>query len=819
MWPPAAVNAPVPALAVDPSKCLTQDVDRWTCPDLKASVVKDVIAFDDGVVLLLDGCPDLVGGSRLALWRPDLSLASPAAAWSSSSDNQGAKTDVLIPLILESCSESPLKCSAVWPGGSSWFFAQCGDSVWRVAFSCAGGASAAASGDPVALVASLLVSLPPRVCSLHCSATTDGGLYCVMIVRPAPTEFNGPIVVVPGQSLQQTPAAKLCVFDARVGLRHVADAPRLSEELVVSRGKRKICVWRAMLNEVPEEAERGEFLGCELPEITNRHSPNVQCLTSGAGRVGLAAVSDDGELLLLQANFSATRPVTTHMALVLIRWPSGEPCPRPERQAITECSHVHSFGFLSTADAFSSSVELVPRVSYVTILNGVDAETKLWRFGHERGPEPDAAPLPFAVLSKSASVSHTSGAFQQGMIAYGTERAEALPEAVTVSLPTPSSASSPPRVLALPQPDGAAGFKVEKIVYKHQGEEVTALLCERTDPPCPPGAPLLVHAHGGPAIGVLRSRRMTMDASRYPYRHFLAAGYRVFQPLFRGTLGFGDKWSQGNIGSQGSKTGDLGDILAGLDWLNGNHPHLRGTIEPSRTGIFGGSYGGYMTIRALVEAPGRFAAGVALYGFVHNRWMSYEGGDFTWEDEYIMPIELQETDAEADPSFQIEMIEEEFSPSADDRRSHCNDGGRRIAQRNRASGRASPSSSPTMAPAKDAADPLRGRQASPISSPRSAGSLAPSAASDVWPLPRDMEASDTFNGLHRICEPLLLMHGEKDDICHLSQSQVVFHMLEKNGVPTGLIIYPGEALFRGTQCAILCAFTRLRSEASASRLL
>lgn len=30
----------------------------------------------------------------------------------------------------------------------------------------------------------------------------------------------------------------------------------------------------------------------------------------------------------------------------------------------------------------------------------------------------------------------------------------------------------------------------------------------------------------------------------------------------------------------------------------------------------------------------RFKAAIAMYGFVGLRWMSYEGGDFTWEDEY-----------------------------------------------------------------------------------------------------------------------------------------------------------------------------------------
>ena len=49
----------------------------------------------------------------------------------------------------------------------------------------------------------------------------------------------------------------------------------------------------------------------------------------------------------------------------------------------------------------------------------------------------------------------------------------------------------------------------------------------------------------------------------------------------------------------------------------------------------GGSYGGYMTLRAMAICPERFATGIAQYGFVQNRWMTNEGGDYTWEDEYL----------------------------------------------------------------------------------------------------------------------------------------------------------------------------------------
>lgn len=57
-------------------------------------------------------------------------------------------------------------------------------------------------------------------------------------------------------------------------------------------------------------------------------------------------------------------------------------------------------------------------------------------------------------------------------------------------------------------------------------------------------APLIVHAHGGPAVGFGEERSIAANCTRYPYRHLLMAGYRVFMPLFRGTMGFGDEFSQ-----------------------------------------------------------------------------------------------------------------------------------------------------------------------------------------------------------------------------------------------------------------------------------
>ena len=40
--------------------------------------------------------------------------------------------------------------------------------------------------------------------------------------------------------------------------------------------------------------------------------------------------------------------------------------------------------------------------------------------------------------------------------------------------------------------------------------------------------------------------------------------------------------------------------------------------------------------------------------------------------------------------------------------------------------------------------------------------------------------------------PCLLLHGQDDDICPISQSLVAYRVLRSRGVPTGLVAYPGE---------------------------
>ena len=57
-----------------------------------------------------------------------------------------------------------------------------------------------------------------------------------------------------------------------------------------------------------------------------------------------------------------------------------------------------------------------------------------------------------------------------------------------------------------------------------------------------------------------------------------------------------------------------------------------------KCGIYGGSYGGYMSFAGLSFSD-RFSAGIPQFGFIDNRQMSLITGDYTYEEEYFSSIE------------------------------------------------------------------------------------------------------------------------------------------------------------------------------------
>ena len=111
--------------------------------------------------------------------------------------------------------------------------------------------------------------------------------------------------------------------------------------------------------------------------------------------------------------------------------------------------------------------------------------------------------------------------------------------------------------------------------------------------------PTVLFPHGGP----------TWQAYRVfaPFRLLLAnAGYAFLDVDFRGSTGYGRAFRHGNHGEWGHA--DTQDMVDAARWA-GEQPWSDG-----RFAIYGGSYGGYMVLTALVEEPSLWSAGVDLYG-------------------------------------------------------------------------------------------------------------------------------------------------------------------------------------------------------------
>lgn len=82
-------------------------------------------------------------------------------------------------------------------------------------------------------------------------------------------------------------------------------------------------------------------------------------------------------------------------------------------------------------------------------------------------------------------------------------------------------------------------------------------------------------------------------------------GYTVLDIDYRASAGYGRDWRTGIYRHMGGK--DLDDHVDAAKWLVQNHG-----VDANRIGIYGGSYGGFITLMAMFTTPDVFKAGAAL---------------------------------------------------------------------------------------------------------------------------------------------------------------------------------------------------------------
>ena len=119
------------------------------------------------------------------------------------------------------------------------------------------------------------------------------------------------------------------------------------------------------------------------------------------------------------------------------------------------------------------------------------------------------------------------------------------------------------------------------------------------------GGPAVIFVHGA---GYLQNVHKWWSSyyREYMFHNFLVDnGYTVLDIDYRASSGYGRNWRTAIYRHMGGK--DLSDQVDGAKFLVDEYG-----VDPERIGIYGGSYGGFITLMALFKNPGVFKAGAAL---------------------------------------------------------------------------------------------------------------------------------------------------------------------------------------------------------------
>ena len=132
-----------------------------------------------------------------------------------------------------------------------------------------------------------------------------------------------------------------------------------------------------------------------------------------------------------------------------------------------------------------------------------------------------------------------------------------------------------------------------------------------------PGRPGVVFVHGA---GYLQNahRYWSSYFREYMFHNLLASrGYVVLDVDYRASAGYGRDWRTAIYRHMGGK--DLEDVVDGAKYLAAQEQ-----VNPRRIGVYGGSYGGFITLMAMFTTPDVFAAGAALRPVTD--WAHYNHG-------------------------------------------------------------------------------------------------------------------------------------------------------------------------------------------------
>jgi dipeptidyl aminopeptidase/acylaminoacyl peptidase len=166
----------------------------------------------------------------------------------------------------------------------------------------------------------------------------------------------------------------------------------------------------------------------------------------------------------------------------------------------------------------------------------------------------------------------------------------------------------------------ASWSEPKSLQWKNDGFDVQGWLLAPPSAAAGKRYPIVALVHGGPASAAM---------NRWPNENVALLAWKgnyVLLPNPRGSYGQGEAFTQANVKDFGY--GDLRDIVAGVDAAAAQDS----AIDGKRAGIWGWSYGGFMTMFAVTQTD-RFKAAVAGAGI--SNWQSYYGQNDI--DQWMIP--------------------------------------------------------------------------------------------------------------------------------------------------------------------------------------
>ncbi len=196
-----------------------------------------------------------------------------------------------------------------------------------------------------------------------------------------------------------------------------------------------------------------------------------------------------------------------------------------------------------------------------------------------------------------------------------------------------SQANVPPELFVATLTDGSraqlttstsesfrAGRWIKPSIVKFRasdGVDVPARIYKPQDVGAQPNGAAVIFVHGAGYLHNVHDY-WSSYAREYMFNHLLASkGYVVLDIDYRASAGYGRDWRTAIYRWMGGR--DLADHVDGSRYLQKEFG-----IDPERIGLYGGSYGGFMTLMALFNAPKDFGAGAALRSVTD--WSHYNHG-------------------------------------------------------------------------------------------------------------------------------------------------------------------------------------------------